>query len=239
MGAGCRSARDSSPVSSCSAGRRVGRGVRTAACARGARGGCGRPGGAGGADVEAAASAPGAADELAAIESASMAIVTLAVSKDGLGEVPGSGFAPRSTAAASRPAHFLRPSGMGRRGIAGCVLPARLGRAGRRGGRSAAIRRAAGGARGPRGGPGARAAPAEAARRPRPAVGWGLPQYAVGHVARVARVRAATEALRVWNWPARHTRGWASPPASPADAVPRPGWPPTCRSPRGPGRMTA
>lgn len=141
--------------------------------------------------------APVAADELAGIEYASMAIVTLAVAKEGLGDLPGSGFLvppvdgrriKASTfssnkwawvAEASREAFFLRASVGRAREEADLQRPdeelVRL-----------AVREVS-----------------EAIGRPlSPLLGahvqrWGggLPQYAVGHRARVARVRACVAEL--------------------------------------------
>ena len=55
---------------------------------------------------------------------------------------------------------------------------------------------------------------------------WGgaLPQYTVGHLDRVARIRADTARRPGWSWPARHTREWGSRPASRAVARRRRRW---------------
>lgn len=141
--------------------------------------------------------APAAAEELAAVEYASMAIVTLAVAKDGLGELPGSGFLvppvdgrgiKASTftsakwewaASASDEAFFLRASVGRAREEADLQRPDQDLVA-------LAVREVG-----------------EALGRPLTQVvdahvkrwGGGLPQYAVGHVERIARVQAATQAL--------------------------------------------
>lgn len=141
--------------------------------------------------------APGAADELAAIESASMAIVSLAVSKDGLGEVPGSGFLVPPVDARGIKASTFSSAKWGWAAEASpdaFFLRASVGRAGEEADlqRSDAELVAL-----------AVHQVGQALERPLPRLidahvqrwGGGLPQYAVGHVARVARVRAATEAL--------------------------------------------
>lgn len=143
------------------------------------------------------AHAPAAAEELAAVEYASMAIITLAVAKDGLGELPGSGFLvppvdgrgiKASTftsakwewaASASDEAFFLRASVGRAREEADLQRPDQDLVA-------LAVREVG-----------------EALGRPLTQVvdahvkrwGGGLPQYAVGHVERIARVQAATQAL--------------------------------------------
>lgn len=143
------------------------------------------------------AQAPAAAEELAGVEYASMAIVTLAVAKDGLGELPGSGFLvppvdgrgiKASTftsakwewaASASDEAFFLRASVGRAREEADLQRPDQD---------LVAL---------------AVLEVGEALGRPLTQVvdahvkrwGGGLPQYAVGHVERIARVQAATQAL--------------------------------------------
>ncbi|TQJ50489.1 oxygen-dependent protoporphyrinogen oxidase [Phycicoccus sp. SLBN-51] len=141
--------------------------------------------------------APEAAEELAGIEYASMAIVTLAVAREGLGELPGSGFLvppvdgrgiKASTFSSAKwpwvdqlsdEAFFLRASVGRAHEQADLQRPdqelVRL-----------AVREVS-----------------EALGRPLPPVldaqvqrwGGGLPQYAVGHRARVARVRASVADL--------------------------------------------
>ena len=128
--------------------------------------------------------APAAAAELAGIDYASMAIVTLAVAREGLGELPGSGFLvppvdgrgiKASTFSSTKWAWVASASERG-------VLPAGVGRPGRRGGRPAAARRATSCAL-------AVAEVGEALGRPLTPLldahvqrwGGGLPQYAVGH----------------------------------------------------------
>ena len=143
------------------------------------------------------AHAPAAAEELAAVEYASMAIITLAVAKEGLGELPGSGFLvppvdgrgiKASTftsakwewaASASDEVFFLRAS------VGRAREEADLQRH-ERDLVALAVREVG-----------------EALGRPLTQVvdahvkrwGGGLPQYAVGQVERMARVRAATQAL--------------------------------------------
>jgi len=143
------------------------------------------------------AHAPAAAEELAAVEYASMAIITLAVAQEGLGELPGSGFLvppvdgrgiKASTftsakwewaASASDEVFFLRASVGRAREEADLQRPDQDLVA-------LAVREVG-----------------EALGRPLTQVvdahvkrwGGGLPQYAVGHVERVARVQAATQAL--------------------------------------------
>ncbi len=140
---------------------------------------------------------PAAAEELAAVEYASMAIITLAVAKEGLGELPGSGFLvppvdgrgiKASTftsakwewaASASDEAFFLRAS-VGRAGEEADLQRPDQDLV------ALAVREVG-----------------EALGRPLTHVvdahvkrwGGGLPQYAVGHVERMARVQVATQAL--------------------------------------------
>jgi oxygen-dependent protoporphyrinogen oxidase len=143
------------------------------------------------------AHAPAAAGELAAIEYASMAIVTLAVARDGLQELPGSG--------------FLVPPVDGRRIKASTFSSAKWEWAGRASDEAFFLRASVG-----RAGEEADlqrpddelvalavAEVGQALGRPLPRLldahvqrwGGGLPQYAVGHRARVDRVRAGVAAL--------------------------------------------
>ena len=140
--------------------------------------------------------APEAAQELACIEYASMAIITLAVGKDRLGDLPGSGFlvppadgrgikastfssAKWAWAADASDAFFLRAS-VGRAGEAVDLQRPDEELV------ELAVREVG-----------------EALGRPLPRLldahvqrwGGGLPQYAVGHLERVARIRAATAGL--------------------------------------------
>ena len=95
------------------------------------------------------AHAPAAAEELAAVEYASMAIVTLAVAKEGLGELPGSGFlVPPVDGRGIKASTFTSAKWEWAASASDDVffLRASVGRA-RRGGRPAAPRRGPGGAR--------------------------------------------------------------------------------------------
>ena len=68
-------------------------------------------------------------------------------------------------------------------------------------------------------GRGARPPPDPGRRRARAALGWGLPQYAVGHVDAVATVRADVRACPVSRWRGRPTTASASPRSSRRRAV--------------------
>ena len=161
--------------------------------------------------------APEAAQELACIEYASMAIITLAVGRPvATCPAPGS-WCRLPTVGASRRARSRPRSG---RGPPTPPTPSSCGP--RSGGHGElvdlqrpdeelvelAVREVG-----------------EALGRPLPRLldahvqrwGGGLPQYAVGHLERVAGSGPRRQACRGWNWPARHTREWASPPASGAD----------------------
>jgi oxygen-dependent protoporphyrinogen oxidase len=142
--------------------------------------------------------APSAADELAAIEYASMAIVTLAVAKGDLGELPGSGFlVPPADGRGIKASTFTSAKWAWAADVSdeAFFLRASVGRAGETADLqrpdeelvALAVREVG-----------------EALGEPLPRLldahvqrwGGGLPQYAVGHVDRVARIRGATAGLQ-------------------------------------------
>jgi oxygen-dependent protoporphyrinogen oxidase len=141
--------------------------------------------------------APSAADELAAIEYASMAIVTLAVAKGDLGELPGSGFlVPPADGRGIKASTFTSAKWAWAADVSdeAFFLRASVGRAGETADLqrpdeelvALAVREVG-----------------EALGEPLPRLldahvqrwGGGLPQYAVGHLDRVARIRGATAGL--------------------------------------------
>ena len=141
--------------------------------------------------------APAAAEELAGIEYASMAVVTLAVAKDGLGALPGSGFlVPPAERRGIKASTFSSAKWAWADALSdeAFFLRASVGRAGEEVDLqrpdqdlvALALREVG-----------------EALGRPLPRLldahvqrwGGGLPQYAVGHRARIGRVRAAVADL--------------------------------------------